>query len=111
MNKSDVYKFNSISKDSVINGDVEFSCPTNIFGKVVGNIKVNSDDSMTIFSDSTIQGDIQCHDIEIQGVVEGNVYSRGTITIKSSAIVSGTLQSKKLVVYPGSELNLEAHCE
>lgn len=111
MNNSDIYNFNSISKSSTIQGDLEFSNPTNIFGKLKGNLTINSDDQTVVYIDASIEGDIHCHDIEIQGRVDGRIFSRGTVIIKSSAIVNGHLESKKLVVYPGSELNIEAHCE
>lgn len=111
MKNNELYKFNSISNDSSITGEVSFSDPTNIFGNINGTITMTSEDQLIQFTGSTIEGDINCFDIEVQGVIKGSIYSKGTVTIKSSAVVTGSIESKKLVVYPGSELNIEAHSE
>lgn len=111
MKNNELYKFNSISKDTSITGELSLSDPTNIFGNINGSLTMITDDQLIQFAGSTIEGDINCFDIEIQGEIKGSIYSKGTVTIKSSAIVTGTIESKKLVVYPGSELNIEAHSE
>lgn len=111
MNINDIYKFNSISKDSSITGDLDLKNPTNIFGNIEGSIKMLTDDRIIQFDSSTIEGNIHCADIEIQGKVDGHIFSSGTVTVKSSAVINGRIESKSLVVYPGSELNIEAHSE
>lgn len=111
MKNNELYKFNSISKESSISGELTLSNPTNIFGDISGTLTMVTEDQIIQFDGSVIEGDIHCFDIEIQGIINGSIYSKGTVTIKSSAIVTGSIESKKLVVYPGSELNIEAHSE
>ena len=57
------------------------------------------------------EGTIFCKDMEVFGEIKGTVKAAGTLSIRSSASVSGNIQAGKLVVYPGAVLNVESHTQ
>jgi cytoskeletal protein CcmA (bactofilin family) len=96
---------------SLIEGDLTLSGDVIIHSHIKGTITIKAPGKVTLERASHLEGTINCEDIDVFGKVEGNINSTGTLTVRSSANVSGTIKSGQLTVYPGAILNMEAHAE
>ncbi|NPA41980.1 MAG: polymer-forming cytoskeletal protein [Aquificae bacterium] len=86
-------------------GNLSLSTATRIDGHVKGNIKSNS--TLVIGESGKIEGDIQCTDILIHGVVNGNVEAQ-RIELKKGATLNGDIRVNVLVIEEGAVYN--GHC-
>jgi cytoskeletal protein CcmA (bactofilin family) len=100
-----------IGINSLIEGDLTLFGDVIIHSKIKGTITVNDSGKIILERGSLVKGSINCQDIDVFGKVEGNINSTGTLAIRASANVSGTIKCTKLTVYPGAILNMEAHAE
>ena len=85
--------------------------PARVACKVEGSIFIDTEDTLTIERSASVTGDINCHNLEIFGHVEGNVNATGKVVIYPSGQVNIALKSKSLVVHPGACVNLQGHAE
>jgi len=102
------FHYNIIGQSSFIKGEVELMGDSIICHKVEGTIRIHNESKLTLERKSHIIGKIFGHDIEVFGVVEGDIQCTGTLTIRSGASLSGKIRSGKLIVYPGAIVNIEA---
>ena len=103
--------FTLLGKDSLFDGDLSLSGDVIIAGGFKGQLKIKDSGKLTIERDSEVEGTIECDDIEIFGNFSGTIQSSGTVSVRSSAKVSGRLKSNKLSIYPGAYLNIEGNTE
>lgn len=98
---------NVISKETKITGDI----------KVLGNIRIEGSVDGTIHSIgrvvvgefSVIKGDISTVEAEISGKIEGKVICSEILFLKKTAVISGDITTKKLVVENGAIFNGKCH--
>lgn len=122
----------TITKNVVVNGDIEADGSLDLFGSVNGNIKVlgkinvtgnitgNSEaaevyaqsakvvgditsyGSVTIGCDSVIRGNIYATSAVIAGAVKGDIDVKGPVILDASAIVMGNIKSKSVQINNGA---------
>jgi cytoskeletal protein CcmA (bactofilin family) len=102
-------QFSFFGEQSKIKGDFDLHGPVTISAKLEGTINMTDKSKMIFENTGVFDGNINCHDIDIYGKFNGEIKSSGTVTIYPSAIVSGVIHSKNLVVLPGGLTNIEAH--
>lgn len=103
-----VFQYNVLGMGSKLSGDVSFSGDTIITASIEGNIKMLNSAKLVLERDSQVKGKIEAYDLEIFGEVDGDIISEGSVSIRSSAQVSGSIKAKKLVIYPGAIVNTQA---
>lgn len=101
--------FSFYGKSCYMRGQFELHGPVKIQSKLEGEIDHVGEDLLCIEPEGKIAGDIRCHDIHIFGEFEGNIIARGKVTLFPTAIVSGSIQSSKLVIHPGAVLNIKGN--
>jgi cytoskeletal protein CcmA (bactofilin family) len=101
-------RFNIIGKDSRIEGDMYFEGRTSISGHIKGNLFSNEGSLVIIEKSATVIGNITAHDIEVHGKVEGELRTKGTLSIKAGSVVDGVIEAERLVIYPGALINSKA---
>jgi len=101
--------FSMLGKESVLEGDFQFSGDTLINCKMKGKITIINDGKLTFERESDFEGNIFCKDIEVFGKVSGTIDADGTMAVRSSAEVSGSINAKNLSIFPGASINMEAH--
>lgn len=111
MQESDFRKlhFSLLGKNSELEGDFKFSGDILINCIVKGNITMVDGGKITLEREARLEGNIYCQDIEVFGEIHGSVDAAGTMMIRSSAIVSGTIHAKNLSIFPGATINMEGH--
>lgn len=111
MNELDFKKlnFSIVGRKCDIQGDLKFTGDTLLTCNIKGTITVLDHSKITLERDSFIEGDIYCHDIEVFGSFKGSIRASGKLTVRSSAILSGSIEAKGISIYPGAILNVEGN--
>ncbi|MBF0313671.1 MAG: polymer-forming cytoskeletal protein [Oligoflexia bacterium] len=90
-------------------GEMFFDGVVRIAGQLEGKIYFkNPRDRLIIEREGIIRGTIQGFDIEIFGRMDGEIKSQGRVILRPSAIVRGKISALSLVIYPGSQLDIES---
>ena len=113
MNDQDFKKFNYnvLGAKSFINGTLIISGDSIINSHIDGNLEVRDSGKLVLERGSFIKGKITAIDLEIFGQVDGEIECTGLVSIRSSARVSGSVKSSKLVIYPGAIVEMSANSQ
>ena len=96
------FHYNVLGAKSKFIGDLTLCGDAIITSEIHGSIEIKEQGKLVLERESFIKGKIRAIDLEIFGTVEGDIECEGTVSIRSSAFVSGTIKSGKLVIYPGA---------
>lgn len=97
---------NRINQDCIIIGTINSITDIRIDGTVNGN--VNSRAKIVIGPTGKITGDIQCEDLTVEGVVEGNIsVSRTLYFRKTSQIGQFVAKFQKIIIEEGATLQCQ----
>ncbi len=97
-----IYHYNVLGNKSHFKGDLELQGDTIITSHIVGNIIMKDSGKLILERGSKLIGTIKALDIEVFGIIEGDIEAKGTVSIRSSAEITGTVKYGKLVIYPGA---------
>ena len=89
-----------IARHALIKGELHFSGPTVIAGRVEGHI--TSQDVLEISPEGQVEGDIHGVVVDIQGTVNGNVAASRTCRLGVTARVTGELRAANLATAEGA---------
>jgi len=95
--------FDTISKGCRITGQITTDSDIRIDGIIEGEIVCKG--KIVIGPESLITGPLTCANVEIFGNVKGNMKVSDTLTLRSSAKISGNIKTKTLVVEPNAIFN------
>jgi len=101
--KANVMERNVVAKNTSIVGDIISQGDFRIDGSLDGSIKTNG--RVIIGSEGSIIGKVESSNAEIEGKFSGELIVQETLTIKSSAHISGEVTIGKLSVEPGATFN------
>ncbi|MCR5108201.1 MAG: polymer-forming cytoskeletal protein [Lachnospiraceae bacterium] len=85
-----------ISRDTVINGDIETETSIRIDGKVRGNITTKG--IVLISRNASVTGDIKAESIVVAGCVEGNLHIEEKTNIEDTGELYGDVETKRLLI-------------
>lgn len=94
---------NRIEKNTKIKGDITSEADFRIDGKLEGNVKTSG--KVVIGKDGLINGKVECVNADIEGHFKGELFVSQLLSLKSSAIIDGTVNVAKLAVEPGATFN------
>ncbi|NER09885.1 protein CcmA, bactofilin family [Muriicola jejuensis] len=94
---------NRIEKHTKIKGDIVSEADFRIDGKLNGNLKTSG--KVVIGKDGYINGKVECLNADIEGNFNGELLVSELLTLKSSALIEGTVTVAKLAVEPGATFN------
>lgn len=92
-----------ISKGATINGDLISSSDIRVDGVING--KVLSDGKIVVGEQAGLSGSMFCTNLDFWGKMEGDIYVKDTLCIKSTATVNGNIHVNKLQVEMGAQIN------
>lgn len=92
---------NLIGVGTDIQGDITSNGDLRIDGTLKGNIKTQG--KIVVGSSGFVKGEIQCKNADIEGKVEGKVVINELLTLKSTSVITGDIQTKRLAIEPGSK--------
>lgn len=92
-----------ISKGATINGDLISSSDIRVDGVING--KVLSDGKIVVGEQAGLSGSLFCVNLDFWGKMEGDIYVKDTLCIKSTATVNGNIHVNKFQVEMGAQIN------
>lgn len=103
-----LFHYNILGTNSRVVGDLILSGDAIITSTIEGSVEVLDSGKLVLERGSFVKGKIKAIDLEIFGKVEGEIECSGLVSIRSSAEVSGTIKSARLVIYPGAVVEMKA---
>ncbi len=94
---------NRIEKNTKIKGDIISEADFRIDGKLDGNVKTSG--KVVIGKGGYIHGKVECVNADIEGSFNGELLVSDLLSLKSSAVIEGTVSVTKLAVEPGATFN------
>lgn len=94
---------NRIEKNTRIKGEIVSEADFRIDGKLDGNVKTSG--KVVIGKDGYIKGKVECVNADIEGSFNGELLVSDLLSLKSSAVIEGTVSVSKLAVEPGAAFN------
>lgn len=94
---------NALEIETVIIGNITAPKDLRIDGNVQGNIECSG--KVVLGQTGSISGNIQCATAEISGKIIGNICAQQSLTLKSSSIFEGDIDTASLIIEPGATLN------
>jgi len=110
-NEFKTFKYNVLGANSLLTGDLKLSGDTIINSRIEGNLEVQDYGKLVLERGSFIKGTIKAIDLEIFGEFEGEILCSGLVSIRSSAVVTGTIKASRLVIYPGAIVESQTNSE
>src|SRR5690606_11616385 len=101
------FHYNVLGSSSKVVGDLILCGDTIITSEIEGSIEIKDEGKLILERGSRVKGKVSAIDLEIFGTVEGEIHCTGLVSIRSSAHVSGTIKSGRLVIYPGAIVETE----
>ena len=98
---------NTIAKGTIFEGDLKSEGDFRIEGIIKGALLTKG--KVVIGGTGFIDGSLSCNNADIEGQVKGKIIVTDTLSLRSSANVSGDVQIGKLAVEPGAIFN--AQCQ
>lgn len=95
--------YNALTNGSKIVGKILADSDFRIDGEVEGDIVCKG--KVVIGQKGFLKGSISCVNAEIIGTVEGDFTVSDTLTLRGTALITGNVKTKVLVVEPGSVFN------
>lgn len=87
--------------------EIKTQCDIRIDGDYTGDI--SSDSRVILGEGAHMKGDIHCSCLDVFGALEGDVYVKDTMSIKSEASFVGHIQSSRLVIELGAKFEGDNH--
>ncbi|MFM7195167.1 MAG: polymer-forming cytoskeletal protein [Bacteroidota bacterium] len=92
-----------IGKGTTVEGNIETGGNIRIEGKVNGFVRSKA--KVALGPVSAVEGNITAQNADIEGDVHGKIEVADLLTLKSTAVINGDIQTGKLVVEPGASFN------
>ena len=90
-----------------IGGEIKTQCDIRFDGDYTGNI--TSQSRVIVGETAHLKGEIRCENLDVFGNLEGDVFVKDTMTIKSEACFTGHIQSSRLVIELGAKFEGDNH--
>lgn len=97
---------NLLSESVVVEGDIQTTKDMRIDGTLVGTVQTGG--RLVLGPASKVTGGVNSPNIDIYGVVEGDVVSSGTVVLRASARIKGTIATVTMIVEAGATFNGES---
>lgn len=105
-NETHLGKTNRIVEGTTITGEIISKADFRLDGTLVGNY--SSPGKLVIGPTGSVQGEIKCKNVDIEGHFSGKLEVVELLSIKSKAVIKGDVVVGKLAVEPGAVF--EATC-
>ena len=92
---------NLLGTGTTIKGDIESNGDIRIDGHLIGSLKSNG--KVVIGQTGVMEGDLNCKQAEISGVVKGNITTEELTALKSTSKVEVDLNTKQLLIEVGHQ--------
>lgn len=99
-NETETVAINLISNGTDITGDIKSTGDIRIDGSLTGNL--NTKGKVVIGQTGKVNGEVNCKNSEVSGVVEGKIVVNQLLILKASSKIIGDIVTSKLSIEPGA---------
>lgn len=92
--------YNILTYGSKIEGNITAESDFRVDGFIKGTI--NSSGKVVVGEQGLVDGNINCSCAEVMGEIKGNVVASDTLSLKSTAKMSGDIKIQTLIIEPGA---------
>ena len=93
----------TVASSMHINGDVEASHDMRIDGTIAGHVFCKG--RVVLGDTGRIEGDLHAENADVFGRVNGNIYTKELLCLKSKSLVNGDISVGRLDIEPEAEFN------
>lgn len=97
---------NLLSEGIVVEGDIQATKDIRIDGTLVGTLQTNG--RLVLGPASKVTGGVNSPNIDIYGMVEGNIVSTGIVILRKDSKIKGTITTVTMMVEAGATFNGES---
>ena len=105
--KSDADSTSLVSRNVVIEGQIEGTENLRIDGQIKGHIKING--SLIVGATGIIEADVEADNVIIEGQVKGDVLARDHLEIQSTGKMFGDITARTIDIKEGSTFEGRSH--
>lgn len=99
----DINSVSRIAKGVVAKGDITFESDVRIDGQMDGTFY--SKGRFIVGESAKIKGKMLCSTVDFWGRLDGDIYVRDVLSVKSIAVINGNIHVRKLQVEMGAQIN------
>lgn len=99
----DVNDITRIANGASVKGDLNSPSDIRIDGSIEG--KVCSGGRVVVGETANLSGTLMCVNLDLWGKMEGEIYVKDTVSVKSTSVINGNLHVRKLQVEIGAQIN------
>lgn len=98
-----VNEVNRISSGTIVKGELYSEGDIRIDGKVDG--KVYSKGKIVVGEKATMKGSLMCGVTDFWGKMDGDIYVKDMLSLKSTSEINGSIQTRRFEVEVGAKIN------
>ena len=95
---------NRIVAGTKIKGEVNSGADFRIDGEREGTIQTSG--RLVVGKTGVIKGNIICTNADVEGTINGTLVVKSTLSLKTTAVIEGEVQTDKLAIEPGAVFNV-----
>ena len=95
---------NRIVAGTKIKGEVNSGADFRIDGEIEGTIQTSG--RLVVGKTGVIKGNIICTNADVEGTINGTLVVKSTLSLKTTAVIEGAVQTDKLAIEPGAVFNV-----
>ena len=95
---------NRIVAGTKIKGEVNSGADFRIDGEIEGTIQTSG--RLVVGKKGVIKGNIICTNADVEGTINGTLVVKSTLSLKTTAVIEGEVQTDKLAIEPGAVFNV-----
>lgn len=100
---ADLNAVSRISEGTAVKGEICSRSDLRVDGEVDG--KLQSDGRVVVGEKALMKGKVICNDLDLWGTMDGDIFVKNLLSVKSSASITGTIHVRKLQVEIGAAIN------
>ena len=101
--EQNVNEISRISLGAAIRGDLYSSTDIRVDGQVDGSLF--SEGKIVVGEAARLSGKMFCTNVDFWGKMDGDVFVKDTLSLKSSSVVNGNIHVRKIQVEMGAQIN------
>ncbi|MDD5570184.1 MAG: polymer-forming cytoskeletal protein [Bacteroidales bacterium] len=102
-NENENLTINLIGTGTIIKGDIKSNGDIRIDGTLIGSLE--SKGKVVVGPTGNIEGEVNCQNADISGIVKAQVTVAELVTLKTTAKLTGDLLTNKLAIEPGANFS------
>lgn len=91
-----------LAESSTVEGTWSLRGVGRLEGKVVGTVRGEEESRLLVAENGSVEGEIHCPEVHVEGHVRGTIRARERIVIASSGRVTGILESPRIRIESGA---------